>query len=103
MLMLTRVDVIQYAIGMQGFVTILGTGDVGCGVEIAAIFLLNDNAHRFAFLVFILIKEYDGGAFAFDGQTLGFQIGHDPRQHRVVQALAHDVVTGQGNVEAIVG
>jgi len=29
-LMLARVDVIKYAIGMQGFVTILGAGDVGC-------------------------------------------------------------------------
>ena len=103
MLMLAGVDVIQHAIGMQCFVTVLGAGDISGSVQITTIFLLDDNAHRFAFLVFILIKEYDSRAFAFNGQTFGFQIGDDSRQHWVIQAFTHHVVTGQSHVQTIIG
>ena len=102
-LMLTGVDVIQHAIGMQCFITIFRTGDISGGVEIATIFLLNDHAHRFAFLVFELIKEYDGRAFTFYCQTFGFQVRHDTRQHWVVETFTHDVIAGQRHVETIVG
>ena len=101
--MLTGVDVIQHAIGMQCFITIFRTGDISGGVEIAAIFLLNDNAHRFAFLVFELIKEYNGRAFTFYCQTFGFQVRHDTRQHWVVETFTHDVIAGQRHVQTIVG
>ena len=88
---------------MQRFIAILRTGDIGGGIEVAAILFLDDDAHRFAFLVFILIKEHHGGAFALNGQPFGFQIGDDPRQHRVVQAFAHHVIAGQRHIQAIVG
>ena len=88
---------------MQVFVTVFCAGDIGSGVEIAAILLLDNHAHRFAFLVFILIKEHHGRAFAFYRQTFGFQIGNDTRQHRVIEAFTHYVVAGQGDVEAVIG
>ena len=103
MLVLTGVNVIEDAIRMQRFVAIFGAGDIGGRVEVAAILFLDDDAHRFAFLVFVLIKEDHRCAFAFDRQPFGFQVGHDPGQHRVVQALAHHVFTGQGHVQTIVG
>ena len=103
MLMLTGVDVVQHAVGVQRFIAILRTGDIGGGIEVAAILFLDDDAHRFAFLVFVFIKEHHGGAFALNRQPFGFQIGNDPRQHRVVQALTHHVIAGQGDVQAIVG
>ena len=102
-LVLTRVDVIEHAVGVQRFIAILRAGDIGGGVKVASILFLDDDAHRFAFLVFILIKEHHGGAFALDGQPFGFQIGDDPRQHRVVQALTHYVIAGQRHIQAIVG
>ncbi len=88
---------------MQRLVTILGAGDIGRGIEVAAILFLDDDAHRFAFFVFILVKEDHRCAFALDRQPFGLQVGHDPGQHRVVQALAHHILTGQGDVQAIVG
>ena len=103
MLMLTGVDVIQHAVRMQGFVTVFRTGDVGGGVKIAAILFLDDHAHRFAFLVFILIKEHHRCAFAFHRQIFSFQVRHNAWQHRVIQAFTHHVVTGQGHVQTIIG
>lgn len=102
-LVLTRVDVVEHAVGVQRFIAILRTGDIGGGIEVAAILFLDDDAHRFALLVFVLIKEDHGSAFALNRQPFGFQIGDDPRQHRVVQALTHHVIAGQGDVQAIVG
>ncbi|MNT09571.1 hypothetical protein D3C72_1443600 [compost metagenome] len=88
---------------MQRFVTVFRTGDIRRGVEIAAILFLDDHAHRFAFLVFILIKEHNRCAFALYRQIFGFQIGHDARQHGVIKAFAHHVVAGQGDVQTVIG
>ena len=101
--MLTGVDIVQHAVGMQGFVTIFRTGDIGGGVQVAAILFLDDDAHRFTFFVLELVQEHYGCAFALHCQTFGFQVGYDTRQHWVVQAFTHHVVTGQGDVQAIVG
>ena len=102
-LVLTGIDVVEHPVGVQRFITILRTGDIGRGVEVAAILFLDDDAHRFAFLVFILIKEHHGCAFALDGQTFSFQIGNNAWQHRVIQAFTHYVIAGQGDVQTIVG
>ena len=101
-LVLTGVDEVHDTVGAQGFITVFGTGDVGGGVEETAIALLDDDAHGLAILVLELVQEDNGGAFALDRQPLGFQVGHDLRQHVVVHGLAHDVLVGQGDIQAVV-
>jgi len=93
---------VQHAIGMQRFVTVFRTGDIRRGVQIAAILFLDDHAHRFAFLVFILIKENNRCSFTLYRQFFGFQIGHDTGQHWVVEAFTHHVVTGQRDVQTVI-
>lgn len=101
--MLARVDVVKHAIRMQILVAVFCAGDIGSGVKVAAILLLDDDAHRFTFLVFVLIKEYHRRAFAFYRQPFGLQVGHDTRQHRVIKAFAHNIIAGQGDVQAVIG
>ena len=101
--MLTGVDVVQHAVGMQRFVTVFCTGDIGSGVEIAAILFLDDHAHRFTFLVLVLIKEHDRCAFALNCQIFGLQVSHNARQHWVIEAFTHHIVTGEGDVQTVIG
>lgn len=101
--MLTGVDVIQYAIGMQCFITIFRIGDISGGVEIVVIFFLNDYVYRFVFFVFKFIKEYDGRFFVFYCQIFGFEIRYNFWQYRVVEVFVYYVITGQRYVETIVG
>ncbi len=100
--MLTGVDVVKHAIGMQGFKAVLGAGDIGRGVEVAAILFLDDDAHRLTLFVLVLVEENHGRAFALYRQPFGFQVGHDARQHRVVEAFTHHVLAGEGHVQTIV-
>jgi hypothetical protein len=102
-LVLTGIDVVQHAIGMKGFVTVFRAGNIGGGVQIAAILFLDDHAHRFAFLVFVLIKEHHRCAFALYRQTFRFKIGHNSWQHWVIQAFTHHIVTGQSHVQTVIG
>ncbi|VEA74088.1 Uncharacterised protein [Serratia rubidaea] len=102
-LVLAGVDVVQHAVGAQGFVAVFGAGDIGGGVQVAAVLFLDDDAHRIAVFVFVFVQEYHGGAFAFHRQPLGLKVSHDARQHGVVQAFTHYVVFGQRDVEALIG
>ncbi|CAH0304141.1 hypothetical protein SRABI106_03851 [Rahnella aquatilis] len=102
-LVLTGVDIIQHAVGPECFVAVFRAGDIGGGVQVAAIFFTDDDAHRIAFFIFVFIKIDNNRAFAVDGQTFGLQVGNDARQHAVVQAFTHHIVFGQGDVQTIVG
>ncbi|MNH92292.1 hypothetical protein D3C73_448690 [compost metagenome] len=101
--MLARVDVIQNTIGTQGLETVFGAGDIGSGVQVTAIFLLDDDTHRIAVFIFVLVQEHHGSAFAFYRQPFRLEIGNDARQHGVVQAFAHDVIFGQGDIQTVIG
>lgn len=73
MLVLTGVDEVHDAVGAQGFVTVFGTGDVGGGVEEAAIALLDDDAHGLAILVLELVKEDHGRPSLSTASPLAFR------------------------------
>lgn len=102
-LVLMRVDVVEYVVGVQCFIVIFCIGDIGGGIEVVVIFFLDDDVYWFVFFVFVFIKEDYGSVFVFNCQFFGFQIGDDFWQYWVVQVFIYYVIVGQGDVQVIVG
>ena len=99
---LTLVDKVEYAVSVKCAGAVAQCGQVGGGVQVAAVGFLHDDGQRVAFLVLVFVHEDALGALVFTEQALAGQVRDHVWQVVVVGTFAAYIVCGQADAEAVI-
>ena len=102
MQLLTGIDHIQQAIGIQTAYPIAHAGQIGAGIQKTTALLLHDKSRRLAILVFKFIEKHHFGAGIIHRQTFGAQIIHHGLQIIIVFRLARHIGRREFQAQSVV-